>query len=160
MDRYFFIAINDLPECITSSVMLFADNCLVYRTIHRTNDVIQLQEDLDQLGLCVNAWQMTLNPQKCSIQHISNKRNTVSTKYTINGIPMNCVSGFKYFDISISSMMSWSDNIDDICAKARTSYGFIRRNLRNSVYIDLTVSLITVHMCMAWPCYCYVDGLS
>ena len=23
-----------------------------------------------------------------------------------------------------------------------------------------TVSLITVHMCMAWPCYGFVDGLS
>ena len=22
------------------------------------------------------------------------------------------------------------------------------------------VSLITVHMCMVWPCYCFVDGLS
>ena len=21
-------------------------------------------------------------------------------------------------------------------------------------------SLITVHMCMVWPCYCFVDGLS
>ena len=27
-------------------------------------------------------------------------------------------------------------------------------------YKDWTVSLITVHMCMVWPCYCFVYGLS
>ena len=63
----FLIFINDMPESITSSVKLFADDCLVYRTIHSINDAIQLQEDLDQLELCVNSWQMTLDPHKCSI---------------------------------------------------------------------------------------------
>ena len=76
----FLIFINDLTESITASVKLFADDCLVYRTIHSTNDVIQLQEDLVQLGLWVNSCQMTLNPRKCSIMHISNKCNIVCAK--------------------------------------------------------------------------------
>ena len=38
----FLIFINDLTMSITSSVKLFADNCLVYRTIHSSNDAIQL----------------------------------------------------------------------------------------------------------------------
>ena len=45
----FLIFINDLTESITSSVKLFADFCLVHRTIHSSNDAIQLQEDLVQL---------------------------------------------------------------------------------------------------------------
>ena len=73
----FLTFINDLTESITSSVKMFADDCLVYRTIHSTNDAIQLQEDLVQLGLWVNHCQMTLSPHKYSIVHISNKRNTV-----------------------------------------------------------------------------------
>ena len=63
----FLIFINDLTESITSSVNFFADDCLVYHTIHSSNDAIQLQEDLVQPGLWVNSWQMTLNPHKCSI---------------------------------------------------------------------------------------------
>ena len=127
----FLIFINDLTESITSSVKLFADDCLVYRTIHSSNDAIQLQEDLVQLGLWVNSWQMTLNPHKCSILHVCNKRNTVCAKYTINGFPSNCVSGVRYLGVSISSKMFWSDHIDDICTKARKSLGFFCRNLRN-----------------------------
>ena len=36
----FLIFINDLPESITSSVNLFAYECMVYRTIHSSNDAI------------------------------------------------------------------------------------------------------------------------
>ena len=81
----FLFSINDLNESITSSVKLFADDCLVYSTIDSSNDAIQLQEDLDQHGLWVNSWQMKLNPHKCFIMRTSKKCNTVSTKYTING---------------------------------------------------------------------------
>ena len=51
----FLIFINDMTESITSSVKLFSDDCLVYYTIHSSNDAIQLQEDLYQLGLWVNS---------------------------------------------------------------------------------------------------------
>ena len=63
---------------------------------------------------------MTLCPHKCFIMHISNKCNTVNTKYTINGFLLNRVSGDKYLGVSISSKMSWDDHIDDDCAKARS----------------------------------------
>ena len=127
----FLIFISDLTESITSSVKLATDDRLVYRTIHSSNDAIQLQEDLVQLGLRVNSGKMTLYPHKCSIMHIRNKRNIVCAEYTINGFSLNCVSGVEYLAVSIISKMSWSDHIDDICTKARKSFGFIRRNLRN-----------------------------
>ena len=75
--------------------------------------------------------QKTLYPHKCSTMYISNKRNTICAKYTINGFPSNYVSGVKYLGVPISSKMSWSDHIDDICTKERKSLGFIRRNLPN-----------------------------
>ena len=107
-----------MTESITSSVKLFAEDCLVYRTIYSSNDAMQLQEHFVQLGLWVNSWQMTINPHKCSVMHIFNKRNTVCAKYIINGFPLNCVSRVMYLGVSISSKMSWSDHIDNICTKA------------------------------------------
>ena len=79
---------------------------------------------------------MTLNLCKCSVMHMSNKRDTLSTKYTINGFPFNCISGVKYLInlisyVSISCKMSWNDHTDDICTKTRKSLGLICRNLRN-----------------------------
>ena len=63
-------------------------------------------------------FQMTINPHKCSVMHIFYKRNTVCAKYIINGFPLNCVSRVMYLGVSISSNMSWSDHIDNICTKA------------------------------------------
>ena len=43
----FLLFVNDLPLCISSSIRLFADDCLLYRTINDSNDSLSLQNDLD-----------------------------------------------------------------------------------------------------------------
>ena len=42
----FLVHINDLPDCVSSRVRLFADNCLVYREISSGDDHLKLQRDL------------------------------------------------------------------------------------------------------------------
>ena len=47
------------------------------------------------------------------------------------------------------------------CVPSLSSLKFcLKTFLLCSVYKDWTVSLITVHMCIAWPCRSFVDGLS
>jgi hypothetical protein len=43
----FLCHINDLPDCVNSSVRLFADDCLLYRTIKKEEDHLTLQADLN-----------------------------------------------------------------------------------------------------------------
>jgi len=43
----FLLHINNLPDCVSSRVRLFADDCLLYRPIHQTSDQLNLQKDLD-----------------------------------------------------------------------------------------------------------------
>ena len=45
----FLCYINDLPECVSSTARLFADDCLLYRVIHGHSDTDLLQRDLDRL---------------------------------------------------------------------------------------------------------------
>ena len=45
----FLVYINDLPGRVNSTTRLFADDCLMYRTISKDEDVEQLQTDLDSL---------------------------------------------------------------------------------------------------------------
>ena len=44
----FLVYINDLPDCVTSSCSLFADDCLLYRSIQSAVDCSILQDDLSQ----------------------------------------------------------------------------------------------------------------
>ena len=56
----FLFHINDLPDCVSSIVRLFADadDCLLYRTIKSQADHIALQEDLNKLEEWANKWGM------------------------------------------------------------------------------------------------------
>jgi len=52
----FLCHINDLPDSITSSVHLFADDFLLYRTIKQEDDHQAQQKDLKNLEEWANKW--------------------------------------------------------------------------------------------------------
>lgn len=45
----FLIYINDLPTNISSSISLFADDCVIYREMSSDSDDIALQSDVDRV---------------------------------------------------------------------------------------------------------------
>ena len=57
----FLLYINDIADGLSSPLRLFADDCLLYRTINSEEDAIQLQNDLDQLSTWANKWQLRFN---------------------------------------------------------------------------------------------------
>ena len=62
---------------------------------------------------------------------------------------------FAYFSV-------WNSIPNDVmCAPSlSSSKSRLKTYLLRSAYKDWTLSLITVHMCMAWPCHSFVDGQS
>jgi hypothetical protein len=61
----FLCHINDLPDCVNLSVRLFADDCLLYRTIEKEEDHLTLQADLKHLEEWAIKWGMRFNTKKC-----------------------------------------------------------------------------------------------
>ena len=57
----FLIFINNLPENIASSIKLYADDVLIYRTIEFEHNHTILQQDLNKLQKWANAWLMLFN---------------------------------------------------------------------------------------------------
>ena len=81
----FLCYINDLPNQVSSTVRLFADDCLLYRNINTTHDVDTLQEDIDKLQTWEVDWLMEFNPDKCEIIRITNRRKKkIVTNYSIH----------------------------------------------------------------------------
>ena len=91
-------------------------------------------------------------------------RNTRSNSYTMPLLnrPAHSKATLGDRSFSFASSSVWNSIPNDVkCAPSFSSFkSRLKTNLFRSVYIDWTVSLITVHMCMVWPCYCLVDGLS
>ena len=71
----FLLFINDLPHNIWSNTRLFADDCIVYRTIRDHADQEALQEDLVRLVEWEDKWGMEFHPQKCSNLSVTRSRS-------------------------------------------------------------------------------------
>ena len=73
----FLCYINDLPLHVDSHIRLFADDCLLYRTIRNHGDHLLLQKDLDALTLWTKTWGMSFNANKCYILPINKSPTTL-----------------------------------------------------------------------------------
>ena len=87
----FLVYINDLPKNIVSSVKLYADDVLIYRTINSEQDHMILQEDLNMLQKWADTWLMTFNPTKCEFICVSHKMHP-SVCYYIQDHPIKAAT--------------------------------------------------------------------
>ena len=119
-----------MPENISSTTRLFADDSLVYRVIHSKEDQHKLQEDLTRLEEWESKWLMQFNPDKCEVLRITNKKKPLIRKYRIHGGGLQTVSQSKYLDTTINSDLSWNRHVDNLTKRATISLNFLKRNLR------------------------------
>ena len=128
----FLIYINDLPRDVGSTVRLFADDTIMYRTINSERDGVSLQQDLNQLAAWEEKWQMKFHPKKCSVIRITRRKKPIICDYILHGHILESKTDSKYFGVEINNKLCWNNHIDNICKKANSSLAFLRRNLQIS----------------------------
>ena len=94
----------------------------------------------------------------------SHTRITRSSSYTMPLLnrPAHSKAALGDRSFSFASSSVWNSIPNDVrCAPSLSSFkSRLKTFLFCSAYKDWTVSLITVHMCMVWPCHSFVHGLS
>ena len=63
------IYVNDLPDIVSSTVKLFADDTKIYRPIRNIQNQKIIQQDLDNLYRWSQVWQLPFNVEKCKVLH-------------------------------------------------------------------------------------------
>jgi len=76
----FIIFVNEMPELVHSSILIFADDTKVFTEIRNEEDVTKLQENLTALQEWSQMWQLRFNPDKCHVLHLGSN----SQKYNMN----------------------------------------------------------------------------
>ena len=132
----FLCHINDLPSVVdpNTAVRLFADDCLLYRSITSPSDQFQLQRDLAALSHWGDCWGMRFNVKKCNVLHLGKTSNSDVRFYELNNTVLSEVSQAKYLGVLISNDMSWSPHIASVVHKSHQRLGFVRRNLRGAPF--------------------------
>ena len=125
----FLIYINDIGENTTSSLRLFADDSILYRTISRLEDAQKLQNDLTELVNWSNTWQMTFHSAKCYILRVTRKKSPVIYNYNMMGHHLEVLHHYPYLGVELSDDLGWETHINKITSKANRTLGFLRRNI-------------------------------
>ena len=130
----FLCYINDLPSVLdpNTAVRLFADDCLIYRSIRSVDDRTQLQMDLNALSLWGRCWGMKFNTKKSHIMQIANRSGP--RFYELDNSILSNVQDAKYLGVTLTSDMTWTSQISAMTSKAHQRLGFVRRNLRGAPY--------------------------
>ena len=130
----FLIFINDITSVVDpdTQLRLFADDCLIYRSIKTFEDQLQLQRDLDSLTQWSHQWGMSFNPSKCKIISTANHQSPFIYFYQLNKVVLNYVEAIKYLGRLIHDSLHFDPHIRDIVSRANSKLGFLRRNLRGS----------------------------
>ena len=113
-----------------SEIGLFADDCVCYREIKRTEEIVKLQADIDRLGCWEREWGMRFQPVKCNIMQMTRKRlKKINVSYNLEGSVLTSVENIKYIGITITNDLKWNTRVSNICTKANRTLGFLRPNL-------------------------------
>jgi hypothetical protein len=142
----FLVIINDLPASVSSKTRLFADDCILYRTIENHQDCVTLQMDLNNLALWGSTWGMQYHPQKCNSLNVTRPHTPHAFNYALKGHVLESVNTAKYLGITLSSNMSWDTHINNITAKTNKILSVLRRNLQ--IKQEVTKSLAYNNPCM------------
>ena len=89
-----------------------------------------LQKDLGSLEKWEKLWDMSFNPSKCQVMHLTRCKTPFHTKYLIHGCELENVPSAKYPGVTISEDLKWTDHIKAISKKANQTLGFLKRNIR------------------------------
>ena len=114
----FTIYINDLADLhLSSKLVLYADDILLYRSIETSADYNLIQEDVNNIEQWMVNNSLTLNTAKCKQMLITRTKTHHQHQLYLSDQPLEQVQNYKYLGVTITSNLSWSDHIQSVASK-------------------------------------------
>ena len=147
----FLAYINDLHESITNiNVILFADDCVLYRDITDRNDTDLLQQYLDALERWEAKWLTELNVDKCFVMHATHSKHKIQHQSTLHNQTLTPVKHSKYLGVTLSDDLTWRTHIFIVVGDASRALNILRRTLRSTRRWHNTSSVTAMKHDLGW----------
>ena len=171
----FILYIIDIDNETSSSIRLFSDDCLLYRTVSCTRDASELQRDLKQMCRWADLWHMNFNATKGHVLSVRKKAQPLMFPYTIGGQQLQHVTHHPYLGVELANDLSWGPHLDKMIPKAQRTLNLLRQNLSDcsqntkdvayktlvrpvleyaSTVICVCACAFSSHNCKCWPLTC------
>jgi hypothetical protein len=126
----FLAYVNDIWRNAESTIRLFADDCIIYRTIVNNKHVEKLQIHLNRLGEWAVENAMEINPTKSKAINFTRTRMNEPLNYSLRDTVIPEASSCKYLGIILRSDLSWADHVTCTVKKAWKALLFTIRILK------------------------------
>jgi len=125
----FLMYINDIFDCVYySELLLFADDCKIYRKITCPEDCDLLQDDLNRIFEWCNKCQMKLHPDKCFFMNFTMKKSRdIVSSYSIGNSVLERVFNMKDLGVHFTPNLNFNYHISKITSKSMQMLGFMKR---------------------------------
>ena len=107
----FVIFINDLPDAVTSTTKIFADDTKLFRAIRGPEDREKLQDDLNQLVKWSEKWQLGFNENKCKVLHLGNSNQ--KQIYEMNGTTLDITHAKEDLGVTVVEDLKFHKHISN-----------------------------------------------
>ena len=126
----FLLFMDDLSDCFhadSSKILLFADDCKLFRQIDNVTDAISLQNDLSKFENWCNKWNLQINPAKSTSSTITLKHNFHRHQYKIGTSTIAHVNSQRDLGVIIDQKLSFDDHISSITKSSMRILGLLYR---------------------------------
>ena len=123
------IYVNDIPNIITSTAKLVADDTKIYRQINKVEDSIAFQSDLTTFDRWADRWQVKFNPSKCEVMRITHSKDKSTTRYQVSCTELRNVSNYKHLGVIMASDLTWTKHVEETVHKANKVLGLLKRTV-------------------------------
>ena len=142
----FLLYINDLPESIKNSVLLFADDL---KMVSKSQTKQMNQDDIDTLVSWQNRWLLKFNTKdrKCKVMHIG--KNNPQNQYHMGDDLLPAVDSEKDLGILFSRSLDFGDHITSCINKATSCIAWVTRSVisrEREVMLKIYKSMIRPHI--------------
>ena len=120
----FVIFINDLPDAVSSTIKIFADDTKIYRKVNNDEDREILQNDINKLQEWAQTWQLHFNASKCKVMHKG--YNNKYSNYNIDNKQLQKVSDEKDLGVTVDRELKFHKHVSQAVSKANQVLGIAK----------------------------------
>ena len=121
----FVLFVNDLPDQLSCSTKLFADDTKVFCDVKTQESRTRFQEDLEHLEAWSERWLLPFNTSKCSVMHLG--RTNVNEKYKLHHQHLSHHQVEKDLGVNIDEDLKFRRQAASVVTKANQILGAIKR---------------------------------
>ena len=131
----FLIYINDIPDNITSSVKLFADDTSIFSKVLDVNASAEnLNHDLSVVNEWAFQWKMSFNPdpnkQANEVRFSHKRKHPIHPLLFFNNTPVLSVPYQKHLGLVLDEKLNFSQHLNEKISKVNKGIGLIKRLYR------------------------------